>query len=781
MRLWYNQEAQEWLQALPIGNGHMGAMVYGGASGRFDLSENACWSGAREELPLREGAGEAMKSAREALLAGEYGKAEQLLEKCTGVKKNYGTQVPMGRLTVAVLSQAQKCIRELELETGLAREEFVFTRGVVRRESFLSNPDKVMGVRLSGEGVLPPLCLWLEGWSQPCKTRWDEEKHVLEVQGLGLENIHSDGLHGVSYRILLFYDTDGEVQWNRQGPIISRSTYLVVFLTAATDLFEEDPMEVCRFHLEGAVQKGWEAVKADHVADHSEGMGRCSFTMPDGREDLPTDLRIRAFAEAGGGDDGLIALFFQYGRYLLFNSSRPDSLLPAALQGIWNDDRACRMEWTDDMHLDINTQMNYYPAENTGLGDCTMPLFQWIKKVLAPEGAKMARALYGMEGWCAHTVSNAHGFAAPGWDVGWGFTITGGAWIATHIWEHYLYTEEKAFLEEYYDVLYESARFLKDTLMEDPDSGELLVTPSYSPENVFSENGVRHCLAAGGTFDTTVARAMFSIVRKAAVILGREDAFTSSLAEVEEKLPPYRVGRHGQLMEWYRDFDEPLPDHRHTSHLLALHPFNAIDPTEETALGEAVRVSLKRRLGENADDIVCANWSGALLILYYARLLDREKAGEFVKPMIAHLSRDNMMITHQGPSTSVTGGIYELDGNTGFTAGVGEMLLQSYTGVVHILPGVPADWKKGAFQGMRTYGGHSVSAQWDERSIEGSVTAGKDGEIRLRCYGSEKTVYLRAGESARFTFKREMTDNPPCDLSGHPVTPTIQSARITLG
>ncbi len=759
MKLWYKEGAKEWLEALPIGNGHMGAMVYGGEDGRFDLSENTCWSGVKRELPLKEGAGEAMKSAREALLAGDYDKAERLLSRCIGVKKNYGTQLPMGRLTAAVLAQAEECRRQLELLEGLALDKMVFPQGTAYRESYLSNPDKVMGVRLFGEKSLPPLCLWLEGWSQPCKTRWDGEKRILEVSGIALENIHSDGLHGVSYEIWLTYETDGEVRFDRRGLILEGATFLTVFLAAATDMFEEEPLECCRLRLDKAAKKGWERVKSDHVAEHREGMNRCSFTMPDGKEDLPTDKRIRAFAE-GGGDGGLIALFFQYGRYLIFNSSRPDSQLPAALQGVWNDDRACRMEWTDDMHLDINTQMNYYPAENTGLGDSALPLFRWIKETLAPSGAKIAQALYGMKGWCAHTVSNAYGFAAPGWDVGWGFTISGGAWIATHIWEHYLYAQDAEFLKEYYDVLYESARFLADTLMEDPESGELLVTPSYSPENVFSEGGVCHCLAAGGCFDTTVARTMFSIVRKAAAILGREDEFTDSLSDIMGKLPPCRVGRHGQLMEWYRDFDEPLPNHRHTSHLLALHPFNAIDPEKEKALGEAVKVSLKRRLEGNDRDIACANWAGALLILYHARLLDGEKAGEFVRTMIARLSVDNMMITHKGPASSVTSGIYELDGNTGFTAGVAEMLLQSYTGVVRILPAIPPDWKKGAFQGMCVYGGHSVSADWDEERVRGSITAGKDGEIRLRYEDREKSLLLKAGESAGFEFERRKPAQP---------------------
>lgn len=755
MKLWYQKQAQEWTQALPIGNGYMGAMCYGGAGGQFDLSENTCWSGKKEALPLREGAAESMKKAREFLMAGDYDRADEALENCTGVKKNYGTQVPMGKLVMAVETEPASVYRELELETGVATDILEIAEGKVRRESFLSSPDKVMAVRMTVEGKSPSFCLWLEGWSQPCRTLWDGKNKTLHAHGRALENIHSDGLTGVSYDICLCYETDGQVNWNRRGLVIDGASYLTVFLTSATDMFEKDPQAVCSKRLEKAVAKGYEAVRADHIAEHSQGMNRCTFTMPDTRADLPTDERIRAFADNQGGDDGLIALFFQYGRYLIFNSTRPDSQLPAALQGVWNDDRACRMEWTDDMHLDINTQMNYYPAENTGLGDCVMPLLRWIKDVLAPNGKIMAKALYDAEGWCAHTISNAFGWAAPGWDVGWGFGITCGGWIATHIWEHYLYTNDRDFLAEYYDVLYENARFLKDILMKDPETGELLVCPSYSPENTFLWKGTHHNLAAGGTFDTTVTRTIFTIVRKAAEILGKEDDFTRSLAETMEKLPPYRVGKHGQLMEWYKDFDEAYPDHRHTSHLLSLHPFNAIDPAESPELEAAIQMTLKRRLGENAKDIVYANWAGALLITYYARLLDREKAGEFVKPMISFLSRDNMMITHQGPTTSVTGGIYELDGNTGFTAGVAEILMQSYNGVIRILPAVPDSWKTGEISGMHAYGGHVVSAKWDEKSVTGTVTAGKDGEILLRCFGAEQKVSAKAGETIPFAFKRQ--------------------------
>lgn len=756
MKLWYDHEALEWTQALPIGNGHMGAMCYGGAGGRFDLSECTCWSGCAQSKPFKEGAAQAMSQAREKLMEGRYDEADALLQNCVGVKGNYGTQVPMGRLVVCVEAQETGCKRTLELEDGLALDELEFSGQRVRRESFLSNPDKVMAVRLWSEekAPMPGVCLWLEGWSQPSFTRWNEKSRALKAQGRALENIHSDGLTGVQYFMRLVYDTDGQVSWNRRGLILEGASYLTVYLTAATDMFDPHPQETCEARLKAAEELGWPGLKERHLADHRAGMDSFRFSMPDGRAELPTDERIRAFARHSGGDDGLVALFFQYGRYLIFNSSRPDSPLPAALQGVWNDDRACRMEWTDDMHLDINTQMNYYPAENTGLGDCVLPLLRWIKDVLMPNGQIMAQALYGAEGWGAHTVSNAFGWAAPGWDVDWGMAVSCGGWVATHIWEHYLYTQDLDFLRAYYPVLYESARFLKALLKPDPKTGWLLTVPSYSPENVFLWEGKPHTLSAGSTFDITVTRTLFKIVLEAASLLNSEDAFTRELGSTLEKLPPYRVGKHGQLMEWFYDFDEACPDHRHTSHLLSLHPFNAIDPAESPALKQAILTTLKRRLGDDAKDIVYANWAGALLITYFARLLDGEQAGAFVKPMIAFLSRENMMITHQGPTTSITGGIYELDGNTGFTAAVAEMLMQSYGGILRLLPAIPRDWKTGRVEHMRAYGGHQVSLEWNEAQVSGSVWAASDGTVTLRCCGKEQKISVKRGERYPFCFER---------------------------
>lgn len=751
MKLWSTEEAREWLEAYPLGNGHMGAMCYGGAGGRFDLSESCCWSGGFQDTYLRPDAGDAMERARKCLMEQDPDGAETALKRCAGLKKSFGTQLPFGRLLLAVEAGAAELRRELDLMDGVCRDTFFAGAVPVQRQSFLSNPAKVMCVRLWAEkGVLPDVCLWLEGYDQPCHTEWNG--NTLTVTGRALENLHSDGLTGTTYAMELSFETDGSVAWNRRGLILEGASYCNVVLSGAASLFEKDPAALCAQRVAAAKSRTWAELLEEHREDQKSRMEACTLSLGESRDEVPTALRIAEFRE-DGGDLGLVALLFQYGRYLLLASSRGDSLLPAALQGVWNDNRACRMEWTDDMHLDINTQMNYHPAEVTGLGECTLPLYRWLKGTLVPNGKEIAEKLYRAPGWCAHTVSNACGWAAPGWDASWGLAVSGGAWAALHIWEHFEYTGDRAFLAAYYSVLYESARFLASLLAPDPKTGRLLVCPSYSPENAYLYHGKPHCITAGSTFDTAVAKKTFQCAIDAAEVLSRGDDFTVSLKEIIEKLPPFQVGKHGQLQEWYWDFDEAYPDHRHTSHLLAVYPFGLIDPKNEPVLASAVQQSLKRRLGKDAKDIVYANWAGALLILYHARLEDGEGAGKFVTPMISFLSRPNLMIAHQGPTSLLTGGIYELDGNTGFTAAVAEMLMQSRQGEIRLLPAVPKSWNKGKVSGLHCRGGHTVAVEWSGAKVKAVVTLG-GGPVEVSCRGQSRKLEGKPGETRLVEFER---------------------------
>lgn len=753
MKLWYENYAKEWTQALPIGNGHIGAMAYGGAEGKFDLSENTCWSGAPQEKYLDDNAGEYMRQARSLLTQKKIDEAEELVSKCCGINESYGTQVPMGRLFVSISQEPIKTYRELDLLTGVCIDKLNYENSEIKRESFISNPQKVMCVKLSTDStVLPQLSIWVEGWNHPTKTDWMDKDLI--VKGRALENIHSDGLHGVEYTIRLRMVTDGKASWSRKGIHVENATNLTLYLTAATDMFDKSMEEHCKKLINNAENLSWEKLFTEHCSEHSEWMSKCELVLPKNRaSQLPTDKRIQSY-KTDKSDYDLESLFFQYGRYLMLNSSRPDSLLPAALQGVWNDDRACRMGWTDDMHLDINTQMNYYPAEVTGLSECTQPLFDWINDKLMPNGERIAKELYGSQGWVAHTISNAYGWAAPGWGGhSWAFHVSGGGWVSSHIWEHYLYTKDKAFLNKHFKVLYGTGKFLFSLLTENPETSELVTNPSYSPENAYIYNGKVHTITTGATIDTIVTKYTFNALINGAQVLECEDEFIEGLKKTIKRLPEFKIGEHGQLLEWNEDFEEAMPDHRHTSHLLSMHPFNLINPDKQPELKAAVKTTLSRRLGENAKDIVLANWSGALLILYNARLLEGDLAGEFIKPMIAFLSRENMMITHEGPTTSETGGIYELDGNTGFTAGVAEMLLQSYSGELHVLPAISHSWHTGSYKGLVAQGGHKVDVKWDEQRVNVTLHPNSEGSIIVRYQDTKHFIKVRKSEEYKITFE----------------------------
>lgn len=668
-----------WTSALPMGNGHLGAMAYGGPEGRFDLSEVTCWSGAKQDSYLSDLAEASMKQARELLLYGEIDRAEELLKNCLGVKENYGTQLPMAVLECSVEAECDSQTRELDIFTGICLDTLNYPDCTISRESFISSPDKAMVIKITPDNKtqLPPLKIQIKGYSEPYTiTRSDNEQMLT---GRALETMHSDGVHGVDHACILRFSTDGSAENSGDGHVISGATWIVCFISAATNLFNKEYLSECRQRVDVAGEKGFDQLRKTHVYEHTGLMCRCSLN-PEGEsfDDLPTDERLALYKKTKS-DKGLVDLFFQYGRYLLISSSRADSVLPAALQGVWNDGLACRMAWTDDMHLDINTQMNYYSAEMTGLGECCTPLYKFVKNILMPEGEKIARQLYGVSGWTAHTVTNAHGWAAPGWDISFGFFVTAGAWIASHIWQHYLFTENKDFLEEYWLVLRGSAEFLHNILMTEPDTNKLVIVPSYSPENSFVYKDKVHFMTIGSTADMLITRFMFEAVIDADRILEKNDSLTELLKSDLNRMASFEIGRNGQLKEWFYDYDEATPDHRHTSHLISVYPFSQISLEKTPELADAVKITLRNRLGENAEDVLSANWSVALLILYYARLKDSKSAEKYIDLMITDLAQENLMITHKS-------GIYELDGNTGLTAGIVEMLVQSRGNKIVILP-----------------------------------------------------------------------------------------------
>ncbi len=712
-RLWYEQPANEWVEALPIGNGFIGAMGFGGALGLYELSENTCWSGKKSSEQLPKHAAFYMKKGREALSCGNIKLAHQMLEKCEGVKGNYGTQLPMGRLNLTINDDCVSQTRELNIEDGVLTDLLNFEGGSATRQMFASHEERCIRFRLSGN--LPDMNINLEGHSNPSKQTLGDLD--IEVEGIALENTHSNGLCGVNYKMILRLKTDGQTQWSRNGLHLVGASFVEGMLFAQTDFGNADIDALIAQRITDFSNVDYYESLKQHTASHRELMNRCELNLPKNENShLPTDIRKEKFAE-DNSDQALIALFFQYGRYLILDSSRENSDLPAALQGVWNDNRAAKMGWTDDMHLDINTQMNYFAVESTGLAECSMPLYNFLKDILMPSGEEIARSLYGVNGWLAHVVTNAHGFAAPGWSTQWGYFLTGGAWAALDIFRHYRYTLDRDFLAKYYPVLSGAARCLFELLEADPDTGRLLLNPSCSPENMFVIDSEPYALDRGTVVDSTVCRCLFEATVESARLLDSQDDFTDCLKMSIPFLPDYKIGTDGQLLEWQTEYEEYWPDHRHTSHLMSLYPFETIDLLEHPDLAAACERSIERRMETAEGDIVLTNWAANLLLLYYAKLRRSQNAAKLIETTITRLSRDNLMVTHDGPTTLYTGGIYELDGNTGLTAGICEMLLQSRKNCLRVFPCLPDEWECGEVKGIRAPGRLVLNLSWTKTSV----------------------------------------------------------------
>ncbi|WP_346277784.1 hypothetical protein [Pseudonocardia sp.] len=419
-----------------------------------------------------------------------------------------------------------------------------------------------------------------------------------------------------------------------------------------------------------------------------------SLDLGGGRDDVPTDRRRERLA-AGERDDGLLALYFQYGRYLTVAGSRTDSPLPLALQGLWNDGLASSASWSNDFHLDMNTQQNYWAAEPTNLAECHTPLFRFLER-LAETGKSTAIQMYDAPGWVAHTVTNAWGYSAPGSAMGWGLNVTGGAWLATHLWEHYEYGGDLAFLREVaYPVLRDAAEFLLAYLSEDPATGHLVAGPSESPENWYvAPDGSRCSIAMGNTVDRVFAAAIIQDCSAAAEILNLDAELRVRITAALARLSPYQIGRHGQLQEWLHDFEDADPAHRHTSHLCAPFPERQITPPSTPDLAHAAEVTIERR--QSADGWEQTEWVEANFALFHARLLQGDKALAHLTSLVADASEANLMSYSVGGVAGAAQSIYSFDGNAGGTATVAELLVQSDLTELELLPALPTTWPDGS-------------------------------------------------------------------------------------
>ena len=750
--LWYRAPARRWLDALPAGNGRLGAMVFGDPDKEtLALNESTVWSGSPNSGNVNPAARQYLGQIRQLMFNGKYGEANTLCRThLLGREESYGTHLPMANLTLTGASAAPVTgyRRSLDLETGVARTEFM--RDGVRHvsEVFASNPDNVIAIRITADrpGQIS-LSIGLDPKDLPGEVQL-AAPDLLVLNGNAWEKRHAAGRSGVAFQTTVrMLAEKGSVTSGGTTLGVEGADAVTLLVTANTNYREEDYHALCGRQLAAASGKTYDVLRSRHIADHRRLFRRVSLDLGGTASQAPTDERLAALRQ-GVDDPQLLALFFQYGRYLLIAGSRENSPLPMNLQGIWNDNLAANMVWTCDFHLDINTQQNYWPTESCNLTECGEPLFALVES-LSRHGRATARDMYGAAGWVAHVYTDAWGFTAPGAGLGWGPFVTGGIWTASHMWEHYRFTGDKAFLRRRaYPVLKSAAEFFLDYMVEHPAHKWLVTGPAISPENSFlAPDGARCNLSMGPTVDNAFVLALFASVIEASETLAIDAPFRAKLAAAKAKLPPFQVGKHGQLQEWLEDFDEAAPNHRHTSHCVSLFPLGQISPEKTPDLAKAVRTSIERRLAApNWEDV---EWSRANLVNYYARLQDGDVAHRHLQGLLKEDTDNNLMTFSRAGIAGARDNIFAIDGNTAGTAGLAEMLLQSHDGI-HLLPALPAAWSNGAVSGLRARGGYEVSMRWQAGKLaSATIRSAVTGKTTVRHGARTVTLELKAGEARR--------------------------------
>jgi len=739
------------MEAVPLGNGRIGAMVYGGASmERIDLTESTLWSGAPSDNDLNPTALENLPRIRQLMFDGKLSEGGELCKQhLLGRPASFGTHLPMASLQIACNGQTSpnQYRRSLNLEEAIAYVGYTSGNLRFHREVFSSNPADVLITRLSCNQPSSIHCeISFANLALPGEITLDGSDTLI-LTGHAFEHLHSNGQQGVAFvarvRVLI---EGGNITANRNALQVSNANSVSILVAIATDYQDADPAGRCAHALELLRSKSYTELRKAHIEDHRALFRRMSIDLGTSpvAESKPTDQRRKA-VRAGEADPGLCALFFQYGRYLTIAGSRENSPLPLALQGIWNDGLASSMGWTDDFHLDINTQQNYWLAEVGNLPECQQPLFNFINRMQIA-GQATAQKMYGAPGWVAHVVTNPWGFTAPGWGLGWGIFPTGGLWLAMQLWQHYRFSADKEFLQQrVYPVFKGAAEFFLTYVTRHPQRGWLVTGPSVSPENWFiAPDGKRCSESMGPTCDRVFVYALLSACIEACTTLGIDNDLRARAKAALASLPPLQIGKHGQLQEWLEDFDEGEPGHRHMSHLMSLYPENQISPAATPALAQAARVTIERRIHQpNWED---SEWGRADLVNFYARLLDAENAHKQFIGLLANAAENSLLTYSRGGVAGAASNIFSLDGNTAGAAGLAEMLLQSHAGEIHLLPALPAAWPSGHITGLRARGAIEVSLAWAQGSLIAATLTSKHGGIHNIRYGDNvKQFTLSAG------------------------------------
>lgn len=742
LTLWYDQPAKEWMtEALPIGNGFMGAMFFGGVEKeQIQFTEGSLWRGGPGSSPdynfgRREGAWKYLSEIRNLIDEGKLKEANLLASKELSGKitsLQFGAQQTMGDLFISIEDSGipKNYRRELDLNKGEGSVSYEIGEKKYKRTYFGDYPGRVMVYNFKSSHKASYSILFQSPHKMNSENFADG---IYSFQGEVKDN-------AMEFESCLKFDTDGKLDFIDGNIQVTDAKKLTIYQVTATDYTLEYPnykgadyIAENKKALARLQNKSYEEVRKEHLDDYQGLFSRVELALEGiHRDSVPTDRRLKEYAD-GTIDHGLEELYFQYSRYLMISASR-EGTMPLNLQGKWNN--SLNPPWTCDYHMNINEQMLYWPAEVTNLGECHLPLFTYMESLVEP-GKNSAKEFFNARGWIVNTMNNPFGYTAPGWGFPWGFFPAGAAWLCQHAWEHYDFNRDKVFLKETaYPLMKEAAMFWMDYLVQDKD-GYLVSSPSYSPEH----GGI----SGGAAMDHEIAWDILNNCIQASEVLGVDDEFKQKAMAIRDKILPPQIGRWGQLQEWKEDVDDPNDNHRHVSHLFALYPGKQITIERTPELAEAAKVSLNGR-GDGG-----TGWSLAWKVNFWARLKDGDHAYKLFRRLLRPVINQGTDMVNGGgsyPNLLCAHPPFQLDGNMGGCAGIAEMLLQSHDGSIELLPALPETWKSGEVKGLVARGGYIVDILWENSTmISSRITSTAGGACTIKYKDKSTYIEIKQGKA----------------------------------